>query len=97
MPVVDQIAADYGDKVDFVAVAWRGTLEDTAERAAELMPSGVIKWGLDETEEIFNLYGVPYQPVTVLIGADQTVVEAWAGLKEHDEIVAALDALIAAG
>ena len=52
-------------------------------------------WGLDEREEIFQLYGVPYQPVTVLIAADMTVVEAWAGLRSEDELRAALDNLIA--
>lgn len=52
-------------------------------------------WGLDEDEEIFQLYGVPYQPVTVLIAADGTVVEAWDGLRAEQEIRAALDGLIA--
>lgn len=52
-------------------------------------------WGLDEDEEIFDLYGVPYQPVTVLIAADQTYVESWPGLRPEEEIRAALDNLIA--
>jgi len=52
-------------------------------------------WGLDEEEVVFGLYGVPYQPVTVLIGADGTVVEAWAGIKSEDEMRQALDSLIA--
>lgn len=51
-------------------------------------------WGLDAEEEIFSLYGVPYQPVTVLIAADGTVVESWDGLRAEDEIRAALDDLI---
>jgi thioredoxin-like negative regulator of GroEL len=52
-------------------------------------------WGLDEEEEIFALYGVPYQPVTVLIAGDGTVVEAWDGLRPEQEIRGALDGLIA--
>lgn len=51
-------------------------------------------WGLDEQEEIFQLYGVPYQPVTVLIAGDGTVVESWDGLRAEQEIRAALDNLI---
>ncbi len=51
-------------------------------------------WGLDEEEEIFSLYDIPYQPVTVLIAADQTVVDAWAGLRPDDEIREALEDLI---
>jgi hypothetical protein len=53
-----------------------------------------VQWGLDEDEDIFEAYGVPYQPVTVLIAADKTVVEAWPGLRSEDEIRAALDNLI---
>lgn len=94
MPVVDSLAAEYSDRVDFVAPAWKSTFELTEERANELFQSGEIIWGLDAEEEIFQLYGVPYQPVTVLIAADQTVVEAWDGLRPVEEIRAALDNLI---
>lgn len=95
MPVVDSLAAEYADRVDFVAPAWKSTFQLTEARANELFQSGEIMWGLDEQEEIFQLYGIPYQPVTVLIAADQTVVEAWDGLRPEDEIRAALDDLIA--
>lgn len=94
MPVVDAFAGEYGDRVDFVAPAWKSTFEATASRAASTFASGQVKWGLDEDEDIFEAYGVPYQPVTVLIAADQTVVEAWPGLRSEDEIRAALDNLI---
>lgn len=93
MPVVDEIATEYADEVAFVAPAWKGTPSDTAERAAELMPSGVIRWGLDADEVIFSAYGVPYQPVTVLISSDKRVVEAWPGVRSEAEIRASLDAL----
>lgn len=95
MPVVDSLAAEYADRVDFVAPAWKSTFQLTEARANELFQSGEIMWGLDEQEEIFQLYGIPYQPVTVLIAADRTVVEAWDGLRPEDEIRAALDDLIA--
>lgn len=94
MPVVDSLAAEYSDRVDFVAPAWKSNLEMTSSRAAELFGSGQIQWGLDANEEIFSRYGVPYQPVTVLIAADQTVVEAWDGLRPEEDIRAALDNLI---
>lgn len=94
MPVVDSFAAEYSGEIDFVAPAWKSSFAATEARASELFQSGQIKWGLDEDEEIFRLYGVPYQPVTVLIAADQTVVEAWDGLRAEDEIKAALDNLI---
>jgi hypothetical protein len=78
-----------------VAPAWKSSFEATADRADELFQSGEILWGLDEEEEIFALYGVPYQPVTVLIAGDETVVEAWDGLRPEQEIRGALDGLIA--
>lgn len=94
MPVVDGLAAEYADDVDFVAAAWKSSFEATQARAEELFQSGEILWGLDEDEEIFRAYGVPYQPVTVLIAADQTVVEAWDGLRAEEEIRTAIDDLI---
>jgi len=97
LPVVDSLAAEYSERVDFVAPAWHSTFDLTQARAHELFQSGRIMWGLDEEEEIFRLYGVPYQPVTVLIAADGTVVEAWDGLRAEEEIRASLDDLIALG
>lgn len=78
-----------------MAPAWKSGFEAAQSRAQELLTSGQIMWGLDEDEEVFEAYGVPYQPVTVLIAADDTVVEAWAGLRDESEIRAALDNLIA--
>ena len=94
MPVVDSLAAEYADWVDFVAPAWKSSFELTEERAGELFQSGSVMWGLDAEEEIFALYGVPYQPVTVLIAADRTVVEAWDGVRSEADLREALDGLI---
>ena len=93
MPVIDKLAQEYEDNVAFVAVAWKGTPEATADRAIELMPSGAMLWGLDASEEIFALFAVPYQPVTVLISADKQVVERWTGLRDEQQIRTALDGL----
>lgn len=95
MPVVDQLAAEYGDRVAFVAPAWKGTPQDTAARAAELMPSGQILWGLDEDEEVFQAYGIPYQPATVLIDAEGRIVDSWAGARSEAEMRAAVESLLA--
>lgn len=81
----------------FVAPAWKGTPTATAERARELMPSGIIQWGLDETEHVFSLFEVPYQPVTVLIRSGGTIFDRWVGLRDAGEIRSALDALVAEG
>lgn len=93
MPVVDEVAADYQDDVRFVAVAGRAGLDETAERANELF--ALLDWGLDDG--IWDLYGVPYQPVTFLITGSDVVADTWAGPLEADEIRSRLDALVALG
>jgi thiol-disulfide isomerase/thioredoxin len=94
LPYVDQMAAEFGEEVDFVAPAWKGTEEATAERATEFFRSGQIKWGLDADEEIFDLYAVPYQPVTFLIAADDTIVDSWPGVRGPEAIRTAIEGLI---
>lgn len=97
MPVVDAIAADFADRIDFVAPAWKSDFASTEARALSTFLSGEVFWGLDEDEDIFQKYGVPYQPVTVLITADKRVADAWAGALPEEEIRARLDALSADG
>ena len=91
---MDNLAAEYSDRIDFVAPAWKADLDATTARAEELFQSGEVLWGLDQDEEIFALYGVPYQPVTILIGDDRTVYESWPGLRDEQEIREALERLI---
>ena len=93
MPVVDAIAPDYADEVTFLAVAGRAPLDATTERAAELLPSGRVLWGLDES--IWETYGVFGQPVSFAISADMTIVGQWFGLRSDADIRATLDALAA--
>jgi len=94
LPVIEAIAPDYVDDVTFLAVAWKGTLEDTRDEAARLIPSGNVKWGLDADEEVFGLYGVPYQPVTVLVTHDNIVKTSWPGVLSEAEIRAEIESLI---
>jgi hypothetical protein len=93
LPVVDKLAAEYSDRIDFVAPAWRERAS-TRARAHQLFQSGQVMWGLDEREQIFALYGIPYQPWTVLIASDDTVVEAWPGTRSEEDIRTSLENLI---
>lgn len=94
MPVVDQLSTEYADRVTFLAVAWKSSFDRTADRAASIMPSGNILWGLDESEDVFRAYEVPYQPVTVLVTRG-TIVESWPGIRNIDELRDSLDNLVA--
>ena len=96
MPVIDALSNEYGDRVSFVAPAWNSTFEATRAAAENLMPSGNILWGLDEDKAVFEAYGVPYQPVTVLIAADGTIFDAWPGVRGETELRDALDRLVSA-
>ena len=70
-------------------------MEDTASRAGQLLTSGNVLWGLDAEEAVFSAYGVPYQPVSVLITHDGIVKTSWAGAVGEADLRAELDALVA--
>ena len=90
MPVVDEVANDYLDDVTFLAVAGRGGLDATREEASRLF-SDNLKWGLDDS--IWDLYGVPGQPASILI-TDGVVVDMWFGAIGDQELRARLDNLL---
>lgn len=92
MPVVADIAEDYSDEVVFLAVAGRAGFDESAARAEELFQDR-LRWGLDDS--LWDLYGIPGQPVTVLVAGNDVVVDGWPGALDEAEIRQRLDALIA--
>ena len=90
MPVVDTVAADYQGDVTFLAVAGKADMDRTAQRADELL-TGNVQWGLDDS--IWDLYGVPGQPATVLI-VDGVIVDQWFGALPEAPIRERLDRLV---
>lgn len=92
MPVVAEISQDYQDTVEFVAVAGRSDFDSSAERADELFGDALL-WGLDES--IWDLYGVPYQPVTFLITGGDTIVDGWPGTLDEADVRSRIDNLVA--
>jgi hypothetical protein len=97
LPVIDKLAVEYADRVEFVAIAWKSSFDATARRASDLMPSGAMRWGLDEREEIFSLYGMSYQPNSLLITGTDVEVERWFGARSEGQMRQALEDLIALG
>jgi hypothetical protein len=91
LPVVDEVANDYLEDVEFLALAWKATLGRTKERAETLF-SDNLKWGLDE--DVFRLYGVPGQPASVIV-LQGVVVDAWFGAIGEAELRDRLDAVVA--
>ncbi len=91
MPVVDAIAQEYRDQVDFVAVAGRSDLEASRERVGVWFSPDNLQWGYDE--DLWGLYGIPGQPSSVLITRG-VIVAGWFGAIPEDEFRAQLDRLI---
>jgi len=92
LPVVDQVALEYEDRVRFVAVAGRSDYGNTEKQAAKLFSH--LEWGLGD--EIWDLYGIPYQPVTILITGGDVVYDTWPGARSEMEIRERIDAMLAA-
>jgi len=95
MPIINSLAADYGDDVTFVAVAGHSTVELSRERAGIWFSPGRILWGYDD--ELWQTYLVRGQPVGFLISSDDVIVKQWHGNIGEAAIVEHLDALVAIG
>ena len=93
MPVIDEVANDYLDEIEFVALAWKSDFAKTKARA-EVLFSDNLRWGLDEDQDVFRLYGVPGQPASVIV-VQGVVVDAWFGAIGEDELRNRLDAVVA--
>ena len=91
MPVIDEVAADYLDEIRFLAVAGRSTPEATAERAPQWFSR--LDWGYDDS--IWDLYGIPGQPASVLVTGGDVIVDRWFGAAGEEQLRAALDRLVA--
>ena len=78
---------EYLEDVTFLAVAGRSNPEASAAAAAELFSDNLL-WGYDES--IWDLYGVPGQPVSVLIQSG-AIVDVWFGAIGDDALREKLD------
>ncbi len=93
MPVVDAVANDYQDSVEFVAIAWKSELDRARERAAELFTDN-LSWGIGD--QIFDLYGIPGQPASVIV-VEGVIVDSWFGAIDADELRTRLDRAVSLG
>lgn len=89
MPVVDEVSNDYLEDVTFLAVAGRSNPDATADAAADLFSDNLL-WGYDES--LWDLYGIPGQPASVLI-QDGFVVDVWFGAIGDEALREKLDSV----
>ncbi len=90
LPVVDEVSNDYLDEISFLAIAGRSDLGRSAEVADGLF-SDNLKWGYDES--VWDLYGVPGQPVSILV-SQGLVVDLWFGAIGDSALRERLDNLV---
>lgn len=76
-------------------MAGRSTPEASAQRVGSWFSPDRLLWGY--ADEIWDLYGIPYQPVSVAITGDDIEVGRWFGEIPEDELRDALDRLAAYG
>ena len=83
------MAEEYDGKVIFFGVSNNDTVEDGLAYADEFG----VPYNLANAPEVWDAYGVPYQPVTIVIGADggianridgEITVESLRGLIEQE-------------
>ena len=95
MPVVDAVASDYQDTITFLAIAGRSTPEASAARVGDWFSPDRLDWAY--SDETWDLFGIPGQPVSVLLTSDGIEVDRWFGAASEADLRAALDQLAAYG
>jgi len=95
LPVIDAVAPDYQDEITIVAVAGRSTPEASANRVGDWFSPDRLLWGY--SDDVWTLYGIPGQPVSVLITSDGFEVDRWFGAVGESELRNSLDQLLAYG
>jgi len=75
-----------------VAVAGRSD-PDAAQSRADQLFGDALAWGVGD--DVWDLYGVRGQPVTVLLAGNDVVVDSWFGNLPAEEIATRIDNLIA--
>lgn len=78
-----------------MAVAGRSTPEDSAVRVGDWFSPERIAWGY--SDDVWALYGIPGQPVSVLITGDDFEVARWFGEAGEEELRIQLDRLLTFG
>lgn len=88
---MDAVASDYLDDITFLAIAGSSTPEKSAARVGDWFDPDRVLWTY--SDDLWNLYLVGYQPVSVLVSSDDVIVERWFGAVGETELRAALDRL----
>ncbi len=95
LPGIEELAEDYEGRVTFVAPAVDSSMAGAAGVVEHLLPSGRVLWGLDEQQSAHEAYGFRGVPAGAIVAVDKSLVSAWDGPRNTDEIRDTLDMLLA--
>mgnify|MGYP001825985305 CR=1 FL=1 len=93
MPMVDELAADYEEHATVVAVARLSELSDVESDVIEYLPSGATRWVSDEDNAISEAFGVPGNPVSILV-VGGIEADRWLGSTPVTDISNLLDEVL---
>lgn len=93
--MVSAVAADYQDRITFLAIAGRSSESASRARVGVWFDPDRILWAHDES--MWERYAVPYQPRSFLISSDDIVIGGWFGALSEAELRMELDRLAVIG
>jgi hypothetical protein len=82
-PLVAQVARDYADRIGFLGVASRDSVEAMTSFVQEFGVGG-FPHAADPDGVLWQRFGVPYQPAWVFIDSHGTAVRVLGSLQEQD-------------
>jgi hypothetical protein len=86
------LAEEYSEEVAFIGVSDnRDTVEDGKDYADEF----AVPYPLALEQNVWDAYGVPYQPVTVLLDAEGVEVHRVSGPISYEEFKAQIEGVLA--
>ena len=88
---MDAVASDYVDDITFLAIAGSSSPEASAVRVGDWFDPDRVLWTY--SDELWDLYLVGYQPVSVLVSSDDVIVDRWFGAVGEEQLRIALDRL----
>ena len=95
MPDIDELCAEYKDKVDFILLDGAEPKKMVDDFVSEEFPKHTYKIGYDENGDILDALGIIYFPTTYLIKSDGTVSEQLLGARSKEEYKESIDNLLA--
>jgi len=96
LPAIETLGAEYQGRVVILAPAVQSSPEGAARVAEQLLPSGLVPWGLDAEQEVFSAYGLRGVPAGAIVASDGALVDTWQGSGDIEEMKAVLDDLLSA-